>query len=38
MLKKHQRDYEKHLKIFEDGDFVLWLLKDLEIKGKLFFP
>jgi len=39
ILKKHQKDDEKHLKKFEDGDLVLWLPTDLKIKeGKFFFP
>jgi hypothetical protein len=38
ILRKHQRDDEKHLNKFEDGDLVLWLPKDPKIKeGKLFF-
>jgi hypothetical protein len=36
---KRQRDDEKHLEVLENGDLVLWLLKDPKIKeGKLFFP
>ncbi len=39
ILRKHQRDDEKHLKKFEDGDLVLWLLEDPKIKeGKFLFP
>ncbi len=39
ILKKHQRDDEKKLKKFEDGDLVLWLPKDPEIKERKFlFP
>jgi hypothetical protein len=26
--RKHQRDDDKHLKTFKDGDLVLWLPKD----------
>jgi hypothetical protein len=38
ILKKHQRDGEKHLKKFKDGDLVLWLPKDQKIKeGKFLF-
>jgi hypothetical protein len=32
ILWKHQRDDEKHLEVLEDGDLVLWLLKDPKIK------
>jgi hypothetical protein len=39
IIWKHQRDDEKHLKVLEDGDLVLWFLKDPKIKeGKFFFP
>jgi len=39
IFRKLQRNDEKHLKIFEDGDLVLWLWKDLKIKeGKFLFP
>jgi hypothetical protein len=39
IFRKHQRDDEKHLKIFGDGDLVLWLPKDPKIKGnKFLFP
>ncbi len=39
IIWKHKRDDEKHLKVFEDGDFVLWLPKDPKIKeGKFLFP
>ncbi len=37
ILRKNQRDDEKHLKKFEDGDLVLWLLKDPRIKDGKFF-
>jgi hypothetical protein len=37
ILRKHQRDDEKNLNKFEDGDLVLWLPQDPKIKeGKLF--
>jgi ABC-type molybdate transport system substrate-binding protein len=36
-LRKHQRNNEKWLKIFEDGDMVLWLPKDPKIKKRNFF-
>jgi hypothetical protein len=37
--RKHQRDDDKHLKTFKDGDLVLWLPKDPKIKeGKFLFP
>jgi hypothetical protein len=36
-LRKHQRDDEKWLKIFEDGDKVLWFPKDPKIKEGDFF-
>jgi hypothetical protein len=32
ILRKHQKDDEKHLKKFENGDLVLWLPKDPKIK------
>lgn len=36
---KNQKDDEKHLRIFENGDLVLWLWKDRKIKKeKFFFP
>jgi len=39
ILWKHKRDDEKHLKVFEDGDLVLWLPKDPKIKeNKFLFP
>jgi hypothetical protein len=39
IFQKHQRDDEKHLKVFEDGDLVLWFPKDPKIKeGKFLFP
>jgi hypothetical protein len=39
ILKKYQRDDEKHSRIFEDGDLVLWLREDQKIKeGKFLFP
>jgi hypothetical protein len=28
ILRKHQKDNEKHLNIFKDGNLVLWLSKD----------
>jgi hypothetical protein len=28
ILRKHQRDDEKHLKTFKDGDLMLWLQRD----------
>ncbi len=34
--RKHQRDEEKHLKKFEDGDLVLRLPKDPKIKERKF--
>jgi hypothetical protein len=37
ILKKHQKDDEKHLKKFEDGNLVLWLPMDLKIKKRKFF-
>jgi len=36
-LRKHQINNEKWLKIFEDGDMVLWLPKDPKIKKVKFF-
>jgi hypothetical protein len=37
-LKKHQRNNEKWLKIFEDGDMVLWFPKDpKKFKRNFFF-
>ncbi len=36
ILKKHQRDGQKHLKKFKDGDLVLWLWKDPNIKEEKF--
>jgi hypothetical protein len=39
ILRRHQRDDQKHLKNFEDGDLMLWLPKDPKIKeGKFLFP
>jgi hypothetical protein len=39
IFRKYQRDDEKHLKKFEDGDLMLWLPKDLKIKERKFlFP
>jgi hypothetical protein len=32
IIKKHQKDDEIVLKIFEDGDTMLWLPKDPKIK------
>jgi hypothetical protein len=38
ILRKHKRNDEKQLKKIEDGDFVLWLLKDPKFKeGNSFF-
>lgn len=37
ILRKHQRDDEKQLKKFKDGDFVLWFPKDPKIKEIIFF-
>jgi len=38
ILRKHKRNDEKQLKKFEDGDLVLWLLKDPKFKeGNFFF-
>jgi hypothetical protein len=37
LIKKHKKDDEKHLKRFEDGDLMMWLLKDPKIKKENSF-
>jgi hypothetical protein len=38
IIRKHKKDDEFFFKRFEDGDFVMWLLKDPKIKeGKFLF-
>jgi hypothetical protein len=39
IFQRHKKGDKKHLKVFEDGDLVLWFPKDPKIKeGKFLFP